>query len=115
MRGLASNCVPLVAIGAQDLKFRYLGLEPAYRSAGTDHLADISGLQGRINVIEFQDHWIFLPAMNAGMLPQELMHKHGGDFAQHGLPAPVACQIRSLHPYVMPFRAFATATATARS
>ena len=41
MRGVARNCVPLVAIGAQDLALRDLGPQPAHRSPVTDHLADI--------------------------------------------------------------------------
>jgi hypothetical protein len=95
MRSLAGYCVPLVAIGAQDLAFRDLGLQPAHRSAGTDHFTDISGLQGRIDMVEFQDHWIFLPAMSAGMLQQELMHKARGGFAQSGLLEPVAFDVRN--------------------
>jgi hypothetical protein len=56
----------------------------------------ISGLQGRINVIEFQDHWIFLPAIKAGMLQQALLHKDGGEFAQHGLLAPVPFEVNAV-------------------
>lgn len=76
-----------------------------------DHVADVSRLCVRVEVIELQDHGIDLPALDARVLKKKLRDKLAIRIALHRIVPLISLEVRSLVVLIMLLRSVATADA----
>ena len=103
----------LVTVRAQDLAFRYLQENASDGDAKVNHVADVGGLCGRVQMIELQDDRIAFAALHAWMLAQIFGDKEAACIALKWLVPLIPLQVRSLIVLIMLLRNLPTALAAA--